>query len=1068
MLLIKKSWANFVVAIETGIDNMLCVQLSKRMFGLEKDIVFIDLYNHPPGSHYYDQKDYDCIFTELEQFLLTIMEKGEEVYFLIAGDLNARIGGWGPEVDGDDEQVNSFVSFENSLSAAFDRKSEDSLVNNFGKRLIELCTAFQLLPLNGFVKRGVNHRFTFLSDQGSSVIDYFLCSLDFESCVCSMDILCRIESSHAPVVLKVCGSLPTVYVEKMLEINNFNIKWDGAKEQEFRNFLTTDYAVVCLNEALALLENNLEAAVKKFTCLLYEASECMRQAVRVRGGMGSYRSKWYDRDCEYLKTDARRSLAQYRRSRRDDDRTVYKEKRNLYLSTLKEKKKTYNDKMTQTLLESKNDSKKFWSTVHSLRRKSRETPQVDINTWKNHFERILREEANDHEGVNENETWTPGVEEIVDHDLDAPITQDEVRKAIRNLKSGKATGLDNILAEILKSGEEAVTPFLTTLFNKLYDSGLFPEDWTRSVIIPLLKKGDPTNPENFRGISLLSITSKVFTKILNTRLYKWAEKEEKICEEQAGFRKNHSTIDHIFSLFYLIQKTINSKQKSKVYVAFIDYMKAFDTVNRNSLWRVLNKVKTSTKMLRMLQGMYTSVQSCVRWGATLSDFFDCSSGVRQGCLLSPLIFSLFINEVAEEVTLKGRHGFQFLPGLREIFLLLFADDIALLSSTPVGLQNQLNSLATASDRLGLKINMNKTKVMIFRKGGRLSKQEKWFMKGTEIEIVNEYKYLGFVLTSRLSVISALNQVVKKGKGKVVEILKTMWSLGKINLPFFFRLFDAQVKPMLLYSSEVWGAAQFKVVESVQLFALKRLLSVSPRTPNTMAYGESGRYPLYIDSTLSVIRYWFTLQKMDVNRIPYQVYKMLCNSSFRKKSEQKNWVYMVKCILDTYGFSFVWLHGVGNEKMFLKSLRFRMIDCYRQQWTAKLNGSERFEFYRSFKQLLCPEEYLTKLTISKFRVFFTRFRLGLTDLKSHHRYTTVNPLCTYCDVAEDEWHFMFDCLLFAVIRAKYLAKHIAGMNMRDRLNVWKCLLSNESVEITRNVAMYICYALKEREKAMLTT
>ena len=129
------------------------------------------------------------------------------------------------------------------------------------------------------------------------------------------------------------------------------------------------------------------------------------------------------------------------------------------MSTLKEKKKTYNDKMTQTLLESKNDSKKFWSTVHSLRRKSRETPQVDINTWKNHFERILREEANDHEGVNENETWTPGVEEIVDHDLDAPITQDEVRKAIRNLKSGKANGLDNILAEILKSGEEAVTPF---------------------------------------------------------------------------------------------------------------------------------------------------------------------------------------------------------------------------------------------------------------------------------------------------------------------------------------------------------------------------------------------------------------------------------------------------------------------------------------------------------------------------------------------------------------------------------------------------------------------------------
>lgn len=834
--------------------------------------------------------------------------------------------------------------------------------------------------------------------------------------------------------------------------------------------MASNYATVCLNEALALLENSLDAAVDQFTCLLHEASECMRQTGRVGGRPSSYQSRWYDRDCENLKIDARRSLARYRRSKRDEDRMVYKEKRNVYLSTLKEKKKNYNDKMTQILLENKNDSKKFWSTVRSLKRKPKETPQVDIKIWKNHFEHILGGEATskDDEGVNENETWMPGEEEIHVPDLDAPITHDEVRKAIRSLKPGKATGIDDILAEFLKSAEQFVTPFLTRLFNKLYDSGHFPEVWTRSVIIPLLKKGDPNNPENYRGISLLSITSKVFTKILNTRLYKWAEKEGKICEEQAGFRKNYSTIDHIFSLFSLIQKTINSKQKSKVYVAFVDYMKAFDTVNRNSLWRVLNKVKTSTKMLRMLQGMYASAQSCVRWGATLSDFFDCPSGVKQGCLLSPLIFSLLISEVSEEVTARGRHGFQFLPGLRELFLLLFADDIVLLSSSPVGLQNQLNNLAIASDKLGLKVNLDKTKVMIFRKGGRLSKQNKWFLKGSELEIVNEYKYLGFVLTSRLSVVSALDQVVKKGKGKVVEILRTIWSLGKMNMSFFFRLFDAQVKPMLLYTSEIWGAAQYKVVEAVQLFALKRLLSVSPRTPNAMAYGETGRYPLYIDSTLSVIRYWFTGQKMDVNRIPRQVYEMLCTSSFRKNAEQKNWVNMVKCTLDTYGFSFVWSDGVGNEKMFLKTLRQRMIDCYHQQWNAKLNGSVRFEFYRSFKLLLCPEEYFTKLTINKFRVFFTRFRLGLTDLKIHHRYTAVNPLCTYCDVIEDEWHFFFDCSLCTDIRAKYLSKHIAGTNPRDCMIVWKYLLSNESDEVTRDIAMYVFYALKERERVLLAT
>ena len=99
----------------------------------------------------------------------------------------------------------------------------------------------------------------------------------------------------------------------------------------------------------------------------------------------------------------------------------------------------------------------------------------------------------------------------------------------------------------------------------------------------------------------------------------------------------------------------------KFYVAFIDYQKAFDTVDRDMLWKVLQKVQASAKMINMLKGMYNSVQSCVRWGPDVSDFFDCPAGVKQGCLVSPLLFSLLITEVAENVTKNGMHGFQFLP-----------------------------------------------------------------------------------------------------------------------------------------------------------------------------------------------------------------------------------------------------------------------------------------------------------------------------------------------------------------------------------------------------------------------
>jgi hypothetical protein len=321
----------------------------------------------------------------------------------------------------------------------------------------------------------------------------------------------------------------------------------------------------------------------------------------------------------------------------------------------------------------------------------------------------------------------------------------------------------------------------------------------------------------------------------------------------------------------MIRKCLYGPRKSKLYVVFVDYLKAFDLVDRESLWLVLQKVKTSTKMIRMMQGIYKSVQSCVRWSNEVSEFFECPQGVKQGCMMSPLIFSLLINDVAEKVSKNGKHGIQFLPGLQEIFLLLFADDICLISTTPAGLQNQIHNLEKASEALGLTVNLNKTKVMIFRKGGHLSKAEKWFYKGKQIEVVNSYKYLGFTLTTKLSFDIALEEFAGRAKRKVVEIMKTMWRLECFDVSLFFKLFDAQVKPMLLYAAEIWGLARYQSIESVHLFACKRLLNVSIKTPNTMVYGELGRYPLYIDSTLSALRYWFKLKEMYLVRLPKQAF-----------------------------------------------------------------------------------------------------------------------------------------------------------------------------------------------------
>ena len=191
------------------------------------------------------------------------------------------------------------------------------------------------------------------------------------------------------------------------------------------------------------------------------------------------------------------------------------------------------------MFENKRNSSKFWDTVRRARQRKTKQPNIDISTWQNHFQNVLgngkshvssKESGKDEQSETQSDTST---EANVTHipELDNPITEQEVRQAIKNLKHGKASGLDKICGEFLKYSENIVAPFLTKLFNKLYNLSIFPTDWCKSVIIPLFKKGDDKFPDNYRGISLLSIVSKVFTAVLNKRLYAWAEKEGKISKE---------------------------------------------------------------------------------------------------------------------------------------------------------------------------------------------------------------------------------------------------------------------------------------------------------------------------------------------------------------------------------------------------------------------------------------------------------------------------------------------------------------------------------------------------------
>ena len=171
------------------------------------------------------------------------------------------------------------------------------------------------------------------------------------------------------------------------------------------------------------------------------------------------------------------------------------------------------------------------------------------------------------------------------------------------------------------------------------DSGVFPDKWTEGVIIPLHKKGDRCDVNNYRGITLVSCLSKLFTSILNKRIVFYCENNNIISDSQFGFRKGKSTVDALFILHTIVQNYLN--EKKRLYCCFVDFKKAFDSIYRNGLWLKLHRSGIGGNILRIIRDMYHKVKSCVRACNNYSEFFEYALGLRQGEIMSPVMFSLY-------------------------------------------------------------------------------------------------------------------------------------------------------------------------------------------------------------------------------------------------------------------------------------------------------------------------------------------------------------------------------------------------------------------------------------------
>ena len=225
------------------------------------------------------------------------------------------------------------------------------------------------------------------------------------------------------------------------------------------------------------------------------------------------------------------------------------------------------------------------------------------------------------------------------HDLAELPTMDELISAIVKLKNGKAGGATRVLPEMVKAGCSEVE-FLEKMLSLVQTSWMerrVPKDWTDAVLVPIPKKGNLRKCDNWRGIALLDVVGKVVARIILERLQEIADTE--LPESQCGFRKSRGCSDMVFTVRQIIEKSWEHKSKS--FLVFIDLKKAYDSVPRSALWKVLKKLGVPDTMVELIRSFHSGMQAQIRLSDTMLDPIDINNGLRQGCTMAPVLFNLY-------------------------------------------------------------------------------------------------------------------------------------------------------------------------------------------------------------------------------------------------------------------------------------------------------------------------------------------------------------------------------------------------------------------------------------------
>jgi len=885
--------------------------------------------------------------------------------FLIVGDFNARIG---------DKDIFHFQ--EEKIDC---RTSKDMVVNGRGKKFLEFCSDFDLIILNGRKTFGDSEgNFTYSSELGNSVIDYALIGRQQLDFVIDFNVHFIAGSDHFPIVIiiKDVGNRSIIKPNLMPLLPKLNWKLQDAetyKSTILEKFNHINFDILDINHAVNSVNAVIDAVAVKKNCT------------------GIYEQRWFDTECLKARNILHKSLANFKKCSTNDNHTlVYKNKKS-YFELCRSKKRIYNDQLINNF-DNISDASAFWSAINHIKKNTNFVSEsIRPEEWFSYFNNLLNPVMVYH-------NFDLNFDFASNSDLDREFHLFELKLAINKLKFDKAPGADSIPNEFFKGLNDESLVIILKLLNRIFDGEGFPDNFINSIVFPLYKKGDLAIVSNFRGICFLSTFYKIYTLLLLERLNIFVFQHKILHENQAGFRKGYSTSDNIFVINSIVEDQLRLP-KGKVFAFFIDFTAAFDTVNRCALIFKLKNLGFSSKCLNAIKAIYNKTKAKVWTKQGYTDDFFTNAGVRQGCVLSPLLFTLFINDLVDYINIGG-----FCYNGIWIRMLMYADDIVFLAKDSDILQLMINNLATYCDRWNLRVNLNKSKIMIFHKGSRVSKLFHWNFKQEEIEIVSNYKYLGINLVSTGKYESHLILQLNTAKLGLNSAYKGIFYLQSNNINSYFKIFDAVARSIMCYAAQIWGFQKYDEVEKLLRFFIKKLFRLPYNTPNYMLLLETGRDPLFL-FTLKL--HWsFILHTLKLN-----------DNRFSKIMLEIGIVHEHKWFLNIKNFAMefnLWEHFCGFQYNNIKPAFEQLLNCI----TAKervdlLNQVMLGQFHPFYKELKLEwgrEEYLNSDFSYNEKRYIFMARSEMLPLNWKPWFVNNNFKCLLCNYQADEniTHFIKDC------------------------------------------------------------